>query len=167
MKNIVLIGLPASGKSTVAACVAQELNRPLADTDILIEAEAGKSIAAIFRDEGEGTFRAREKEMLLCLAKEEGKVIATGGGAVLHTDAMKLLKKNALIFYLDRPLQEIRKDMGGAERPLLQGDMKKLEELYRSRDKLYRKAADYVLSGGTLEELTETVTMFAELVSEE
>ena len=167
MKNIVLIGLPASGKSTVAARVAKELDRSLIDTDALIEIEAGKSIAAIFRDEGEEAFRAKEKEVLFRLAKESGKVIATGGGAVLHGDAMKALKKNAMVFYLDRPLQEIRKNMGGAERPLLQGDGKKLEELYRTRDKLYRKAADYVLSGGTVEELTETVTMFAELVSED
>lgn len=167
MKNIVLIGLPASGKSTVAKCVAEELSRALADTDALIEAEAGKSIAAIFRDEGEESFRAREKELLFRLAGEEDRVIATGGGAVLHTDAMKALKKSGLVFYLDRPLQEIRRDMGGAERPLLQGDVKKLEELYRSRDRLYRKAADYVLSGGTVEELTETVTMFAELIAED
>ena len=167
MKNIVLIGLPASGKSTVAAQIAKELNRPLVDTDALIEAEDGKSIASIFKDEGEAAFRIKEKEVLFSLAKEKGKVIATGGGAVLHTDAMKQLKKNAVVFYLDRPLKEICKDMGGAERPLLQGDAKKLEELYRTRDKLYRKAADYVLSGGTLDELTETVTMFAELVAED
>ena len=167
MKNIVLIGLPASGKSTAAACVAKELGRTLIDTDALIEAEAGKSIASIFKDEGEAAFRAKEKELLLRLAKEDGKVIATGGGAVLHGDAMKLMKKSSVIFYLDRPLREIKKNMGGAERPLLQGDSKKLDELYRSRDKLYRKAADYVLSGGTIEELTETVTMFAELVSED
>ena len=167
MNNIVLIGLPASGKSMVAQRVAKELNRVCVDTDALIEAEAGKSIAALFKDEGEAAFRAREKEVLLRLAKEEGAVIATGGGAVLHTEAMKQLKKNAVVFYLDRPLQEIKKNMGGAERPLLRGDAGKLEELYRERDKLYRKAADYVLSGGTIGELTETITMFAELVAED
>lgn len=167
MKNIVLIGLPASGKSTVAARLAEELNRPLMDTDAIIEAEAGKTVAALFAEEGETAFRARERELLLRLAKGEGAVIATGGGAVLHTDAMKELKKNAAVFYLDRPLRDIRKDMGGAERPLLAGDAKKLEELYRTRDKLYRKAADYVLSGGTAEELAETVAMFAELTAED
>ena len=167
MKNIVLIGLPASGKTTVGKLTAKELQRPFTDTDAEIEKMCGRSVAEIFAADGEEAFRSRERELLLQLAEETGRVISTGGGAVLHPDAMRALKKTSLVFYLDRPLKEIQKDMGGVERPLLRGSAEKLRELYRSRDRLYRRAADYVLSGGSIGELTETVTLFAELVTEE
>lgn len=167
MKNIIFIGMPASGKTTVARLVSERLHRPLFDTDAEIERMSGKTVAKIFADEGEPEFRRREEEMLLALSEKSGAVIATGGGAVLHGRAMTALRKSGTVYFLDRPLAETEKNMGGAERPLLCGDAERLKELFAAREKLYRRYASCVLSGGTPEELADTVVLFAEMTAEE
>ena len=167
MKNIILIGMPASGKTCVGKRVSASLHRPFIDTDELAERMSGKTVAELFAAEGENAFRRLEEEILLSLTEEGGAVVATGGGAVLHEKAMRALKKSGTVFFLDRPLASIEKDMGGAERPLLCGDAEKLRALFAAREKLYRRYADYVLSGGTVEELAETVALMTEMTAED
>lgn len=167
MKNIVLIGLPASGKTTVGRVLAKELNRPFFDTDEMIERSEGKCIAELFASEGEAAFRAKEHAVLLSAAQQEGAVIATGGGSVLDAECMRALKRTGRLYFLDRSLADIACSMGGAERPLLGGSRAKLEQLRRERDRLYRKYADTVISGGSIEEIVETVALYAELTGED
>jgi len=103
-QNIVLIGMPSSGKTTVGKAVAKALGRPFFDSDKEIVKKAGKTIPAIFAEEGEAHFRALEREVIASLSKHSGAVIATGGGAVLSKENVDRLRQNGILFFLDRSL---------------------------------------------------------------
>ena len=135
-RSIALIGMPGSGKSTVAAHVARRLGRTLFDTDQMIEARYGP-IPEIFAREGEARFRALEAEAVRKAALQRGAVIATGGGAVLSAENRALLRSGAFVVQLTRPLHELA--TGG--RPLSTG-REALEKLYEARSPLYRAARD-------------------------
>jgi shikimate dehydrogenase len=109
-QNIVLIGMPGCGKSTVGRLLAQKMERPFADIDGQIESAAGKSIPQIFTEDGEETFRQLETRVLAEAARESGKVIATGGGVVTRPENLELLRQNSLIVYLKRELSELITD---------------------------------------------------------
>lgn len=144
MRNIVLIGMPGSGKSTVGAALAQALGLPLADTDAMVEQAEGKSVAELFRVEGEPYFRARESEAARKAAALCGAVIATGGGIVLSEDNMRALRKTGTVFFLDRPPEDIvRGDL--SDRPLIGDDRARVFRLYEQRISLYRKYADHII----------------------
>ncbi len=106
-ENLVLIGMPGSGKSTVGGLLAQCLHRPLLDTDRLIEEKTGTDIPTIFRTQGEPAFRAIEREVIREVSQQSGAVIATGGGAVLWEENMLRLSRNGCICFLDRPLHDL------------------------------------------------------------
>ena len=106
-RNIALIGMPGCGKSTVGALLAQRMGRPFADIDEKIEAIAGKSIEAIFAEDGEDAFRRLETCALAEEAKKSGMVIATGGGVVTRPENRELLRQNSLIVYLKRDLSAL------------------------------------------------------------
>ena len=106
-RNIALIGMPSSGKSTIARLLAQKMKRPFVDIDNLIEIEAEKSIPKIFAEEGEEEFRKLETRVLGEESKKNGIVIATGGGVVTKPDNLYLLRQNSLIIYLKRELNEL------------------------------------------------------------
>lgn len=103
-QNIVLIGMPASGKSSVGKILAQRLNMPLIDTDTEIEKISGRSIPEIFAKEGEASFRNIETEVIKQLAAKQGCIIATGGGAILREQNVTALKQNGVLYFLDRNL---------------------------------------------------------------
>lgn len=107
-ENIVLIGMPGSGKTTVGKILKKMLDRPLIDTDELIIEETGKQISDIFSEIGEEGFREIEekiiKEKVLPLG---GAIIATGGGAILKDSNVMALKQNGKLFFLDRPLESL------------------------------------------------------------
>lgn len=146
-KNVLLIGMPGCGKSTVGAALAERLGRPLADLDALIVERAGRSIPAIFAAEGEEDFRRREHEALCDTAKRSGLVIAAGGGAVTRPENLDPMRQNSLVVWLRRDLDKLPTE----GRPLSQAHP--LEELYRRREPLYRAAADLVVDNdGTVEE---------------
>ncbi len=135
-ENIILIGMPGCGKSTLGRLLASELGRPFADADEALVTDAGRPIPEIFKSEGEAGFRARESEALARLCRERGQVIATGGGCVTVAANYPLLHQNGRIVFLD-----IKPEGLSCEgRPLSLS--RSPEALYRERLPLYRKFAD-------------------------
>lgn len=143
--NLVLIGMPGSGKSTVGKILSRMLCMPLVDTDALVEQTAGKTIPELFAQEGESAFRDRETAAARQAAELDNTVIATGGGIILRPENMEALAATGLIFFRDRDLEDIvgEDHMG---RPLVGKDPDKLRILYTQRIDLYRKYAQYTIS---------------------
>ena len=137
MENIVLIGMPGSGKSTVGQLLAEKTGKLFLDADAVIAAKAGCSIPEIFAKDGEAGFRAMETEVLSELGKQSGLVIATGGGCVTRAENHPLLHQNGRIFCLHRDLGKLPTD----GRPISQSN--DLESLYRTREPMYERFADY------------------------
>lgn len=140
-ENIVLIGMPASGKSTVSRILADKLGRERLDTDELIVDKAKKSITEIFASEGEGRFRATEHEVALEASKRSSVVIATGGGIILNPENMKALRQNGRIYFIDRPLSAL---VPTDDRPL-SSDRASIEKRYAERYEIYKAMADVVI----------------------
>ena len=137
MENIVLIGMPGSGKSTVGQLLAEKTGKSFLDADAVIAAKAGCSIPEIFAKDGEAGFRAMETGVLSELGKQSGLVIATGGGCVTRAENYPLLHQNGRIFCLHRDLDKLPTD----GRPISQSN--DLESLYRTRKPMYERFADY------------------------
>ncbi len=153
VKNIVLIGMPGSGKSTVANNLSALLGMEKIDTDEKIEQKAGKTIPEIFSEDGEEFFRKMETEVIKEVGKLSGKIISTGGGAVKKKENYFYLKQNGLIFYLDRPIEKLDK----AGRPLSKDDLA-VKKLYEERKELYNEFADFTIdNGGSLEDTVKGV----------
>ena len=139
MQNVVLIGMPGSGKTTIGTRLAAQLGRTFLDADTVLEQKAGMNIPEIFRLEGEDGFRQRETAVLAELGKRSGLVIATGGGCVTRPENYPLLHQNGTIFCLTRDLSRL--PISG--RPVSQA--LGAEELYRRRKPLYEKFADAMI----------------------
>lgn len=137
MENIVLIGMPGSGKTTVGKLLAAQTGKEFVDADAAIEEAAGKTIPEIFAESGEAGFRTWETQVLAQLGKQSGLVIATGGGCVTREENYPLLHQNGTIFCLHRALEQLPTD----GRPLSQQG--KLEEMYRIRKPMYQRFADH------------------------
>lgn len=145
--NIVLIGMPGSGKSTVGRRLARLLDRPFVETDALVEAREGRAIPELFARGGEDAFRAAETRAVRAAAAMDGAVISTGGGAVLRAENMEVLSAGGVVLFLDRAPEEIAgEDHGG--RPLLAGGRERVFALYTARIPLYRKYAQYTVKNG-------------------
>lgn len=135
--NLVLIGMPGSGKSTVGKALAKDMGRPFVDCDGEIERRAGKSIPEIFAQEGEAAFRALEAKVIADVGREKGAVIATGGGAILREDNVRALRQNGAVLLLTRSLDALPLD----GRPLSKS-AEALREMWAARGPKYRAAAD-------------------------
>lgn len=152
MKNIVLIGMPGCGKSTIGALLAEKLGRTLADADEKIISLAGKSIPDIFAQDGEPTFRDWETQALTELGKQSGLVIATGGGCVTQKRNYPLLHQNGYLVWLERDCSVLPTD----GRPLSQAN--DLGKMYAARKPLYEAFADIrVENAGTPEETAQKI----------
>lgn len=152
MKNIVLIGMPGCGKSTIGALLAEKLGRTLADADEKIISLAGKSIPDIFAQDGEPTFRDWETKALTELGKQSGLVIATGGGCVTQKRNYPLLHQNGYLVWLERDCSVLPTD----GRPLSQAN--DLGKMYAVRKPLYEAFADIrVENAGTPEETVQHI----------
>jgi shikimate kinase len=148
-RNIYLIGPMGTGKTAVGKTLARLTGAPFADSDAEIERHAGVDIPYIFEQEGEAGFRRREREALAELCHREPLVMATGGGAVLSPENRQLLKSTGAVVFLHTSIaQQVLRVGSGRGRPMLQGaDMaRRLEELNRVREPLYRETADITLS---------------------
>ena len=139
VQNIVLIGMPGCGKSTIGKRLAAEQGKKFVDTDVLVVQKAGKSIPDIFAQDGEAAFRRLEAQVIESVGKENGQVIATGGGSVLNLENVRNLKQNGTVVFIKRDLDKLA--TGG--RPLSMGG--DLAEMYKKRLPLYQAAADTVM----------------------
>ena len=152
MENIVLIGMPGCGKSTVGALLAEMTGKKFIDADARVKELAGCSIPDIFATQGEAAFRALETQVLRELGKQSGLVIATGGGCVTREQNYPLLRQNGRIFCLDRKLDSLPTD----GRPLSQAT--NLEQMYRIRKPLYQRFADHHIdNSGTPQEASDRI----------
>ena len=153
-ENIVLIGMPGSGKSAVGRILAEKTGRSLADTDQLITEKAGKPIPDIFRENGEPAFRDLETEIIRALSKQGGQIISTGGGAVLRPENVTALRQNGRLFWLDRDPEAL---VPTDDRPLAD-TAEKMRQLYRVREPVYRAAADEIIPvTGTPEDAADNI----------
>lgn len=139
MQNIVLIGMPGCGKTTIASLLAEQLGRKVVDADQEIEKLAGKSIPDIFAEDGEEAFRTLETQVLDNLGKQSQLIIATGGGCVTKKRNYSLLHQNGILFWLNRSLDVLPTD----GRPLSQTT--KLKDMFAVRKPLYEAFADYMV----------------------
>lgn len=135
-ENIVLVGMPGCGKSTLGALLAKRLDREVIDTDEMIAEKAGMTIPEIFSKHGEAYFRALEHQAVTEVGKQSGKIIATGGGAVTREENYEPLHQNGKIFFIHREISELPTE----GRPISQTTS--LFELYNKRLPLYRAFAD-------------------------
>jgi len=148
-RNLVLVGLMGTGKSTVGRIVAQRLQRKFVDTDRLIESEQGKPVAQIFSEDGERAFRELEAEAVRRVSATRGQVISVGGGAVMDPANVRHLKATGDVMLLRTELEQLAQRVGGAnlpKRPLLAGDDQdvraRLASLWDERRDAYMAAAD-------------------------
>jgi len=161
LKNIVLIGMPGSGKTTLGKSLAERLGRQFIDADPEIEKDAGKTIPELFA-KGEDNFRRHETLTVKRLALLEDKVLAMGGGVVLRDENIAALKKNGVIIYLDRDADDIIGDVDCGSRPLLAEGRQKIHDLYRQRKELYENAADIVVKNkGALKDVLDILAEVA------
>lgn len=152
--NIVLIGMPASGKSTVAKILASKLSRDVKDTDKVICELSGKEISTIFKESGEKHFRDLESEAVRLVSAESGIIIATGGGAPLRWENVSSLSENGRIYFIDRPLSSL---IPTADRPTA-STKADIEKRYSERYEIYRKSADVTVDADcTAEEVAEKI----------
>ena len=152
MQNIILIGMPGCGKSTIAEKLSQKLGRNFIDTDAEIIRLAGKSIPEIFTEDGEEVFRQWETEVIESVGKQSGLIISTGGGCVTWERNYPLLHQNGIIFWIKRPVTLLPTD----GRPL--SLINNLSDLYDIRKPMYKAFADYTIdNSGNIEDTVAAI----------
>ena len=153
-ENIVLTGMPASGKSTVGKLLAEKLNRPFIDTDEEIEKATGKTPSEIFATQGEPAFRDIETAVIRGLIHQNGAIIATGGGAVLRPENVEALRMNGRLFFLNRPVEQL---MPTDDRPTA-STKEAILKRFSERFATYLSTADIAVPGdGTPNEVAALV----------
>ncbi len=140
-QNIVLIGMPTSGKTTVGKILAKKLNRILIDTDSVIFENTGKKATEIFAGNGESEFRRFETEAVKLASKYNSAVIACGGGVILNPDNVKALSENGKIYFLDRSIDKL---IPTCDRPTA-FSRQAIEKIFNERYSFYKKYSDYTI----------------------
>ena len=146
--SLALVGMPGCGKSTVGKHLARQLGLRFFDSDTQIERDTGMAIRAFFEAHGEDRFRDVEQDVIERLSGETRLVLATGGGAVLRPSNRDALHSRLHVIYLRATPEELfRRLRHDTHRPLLQVEdpLRRLRELYRERDPLYRRTAHFVV----------------------
>ena len=156
MQNIVIIGMPGSGKTAVSTMLAERLGRKIFDTDTIVSEKAGMTIPEIFAAQGEAGFRKLETEATAEVGKLSGNIISTGGGVVTVADNYELLHQNGVIVWIERDTNKLARD----GRPIsLSSD---LNELYAARLPLYERFAD--IKADNNGDINETVNAIMEMI---
>ena len=150
-KNIILIGMPGCGKTSIGITLAQKLSKEFADTDEWITKTSGKSIPDIFAEDGEEAFRKLETAALKELCGYGNFVIASGGGIVTRPENLKTIKQNGIVIFLDRELSQL--PVSG--RPLSQKEG--IEALAKVRLPLYSQWCDYKVAVNGIEQTAEYI----------
>ena len=163
MKNIIFIGMPGAGKTTIGKEVARTLAWPFFDSDVRLRERIHRDIKELFR-ESEAAFRQEETETLRELCQKEGIVLSCGGGVIKKAENVALLKHGGFLIFLDRSLEAIASSVDQMGRPLLSASKNRLKaknrlkELYDERYALYLAAADLHISvRGGIKETVEAV----------
>lgn len=156
MQNIVIIGMPGSGKTTVSTMLAEKLGRKIFDTDTIVSENAGMTIPEIFAAQGEAGFRRLETEATAEVGKLSGNIISTGGGVVTVAENYELLHQNGVIVWIARDTNKLARD----GRPIsLSSD---LNELYAARLPLYDRFAD--IKADNNGDINDTVNAIMEMI---
>lgn len=158
MKNIVLTGMSGAGKSRLGKELSKRLEFNFYDSDNEFEKEEEDSISNVFKEKGEEYFRLKESEIIKKLSLKRNCVIATGGGTVLKEENVLNLKKNGIIFYIERDIDVIASTVDGSGRPLFKGGKDSILKLFKERKEIYEKTADCTVSNnGEPEEAVEKI----------
>lgn len=158
MKNIVLIGMPGCGKSTIGVVLAKVIGYKFLDSDILIQEMENRKLSQIIREEGIEGFNKIENRINSALSVK-GTVIATGGSVVYGAEAMENLRKNGLIIFIKLPFLEIQNRLGDLlERGITVKEGQSLKEIYCERAPLYEKYSDITVNTDGLS-IRESVEM--------
>ena len=162
-QNIILIGMMGSGKTTCGQLLAQKTQRTFVDCDAMIGQTVGRSIPELFAAYGEWGFRELEHQAVLELSGQKNLVIATGGGAILRQDNVDALRRNGLIVFLRRPVEEIYDGLSTQNRPLAQRGRQDFLDTYARRLPAYLGAADLTVSDfsspqATVEEILDKLS---------
>lgn len=142
-KNIILIGMPGCGKTTIGRLLSKRLKMKFCDVDHHIEENEGRSIPDIFQKNGEEYFRRLETKAVEEVSKYNQFIISSGGGVVKFEYNMETLKSSGIIIFINRDVDDIISDIKTDGRPLLTDGKKKLYKLYKERINLYTKYCDY------------------------
>ncbi len=158
MPNIVLIGMPGSGKSSLAKALATKMSLPFVDIDEMITDYIKMPISDFFALEGEAKFREYESLCAIKVSQLQRTIISTGGGIILKEENMQHLTKNGIIFFIERSIESISKNANLANRPLIKNDKDKLVMLYNNRINLYKKYAMHTINNeATLENARDKI----------
>lgn len=153
--NIVLIGMPSAGKTTIGKMLEEKLGKEFFDLDDMIIAKAGKSIPEIFQESGEAGFRAIETEVAIEASKMNNKIIATGGGVIKHKVNMDFLRLNGITIFIDRDIDKLISS--DPNRPL-SSSKQALQQMYKERYPLYQKYAAYIaVNNANIEETVDDI----------
>ena len=155
-RNVILIGMPGSGKTEIGKALAKKLNREFADTDAWVEKTAGKPIVNIFNEDSEEAFRKLENQALEELCKQNGLVIATGGGVIKREENRNILRQNGSIIFLNRNINEL--EVSG--RPLSESEG--VEKLAEERLPIYSAWADFTIKVRGVEDTAESIFQYWE-----
>lgn len=158
MTNIVLIGMPGSGKTTIGFLLSEKLKMKFIDMDDYIEKREKKTIKELFAV-SEECFRDAETKCSEELSKLANCVIAAGGGIVKRKENISMLKQSSIIIFINRPVEDIACDIDMSTRPLLKDGIKRLYDLYDERIDLYKSYCDVEVdnSGGISETVSEVI----------
>lgn len=164
-KNIVLIGMPAAGKSTVGIILAKKLGLQFVDTDVLIQTKERRLLPEIIREEGLDGFCRIEESHLLSF-NESGHVIATGGSVIYGSDAMAHLKQNGIVVYLETTVAILEsRIIDPSQRGVIKKPGQTIGSLFEERDPLYRSFADIVIRCDQSESPVQTADMIRTALS--
>lgn len=166
MLLISLVGLPGSGKSTIARRLAKSFSWQFLDVDLEVEREAGCRIAVLFERFGEARFRELEAEVISRLTRESEAVIATGGGAILYENNRLLLRERTTVVYLRcAPEALARRLRDNGRRPLFRGSdvPTKLRQLFDERDSLYEQTSHLIVETANLPAAAAVLTIRSQL----
>lgn len=160
MKNIVLIGMPGVGKSTVGVLLAKALGFSFVDTDLIIQRNTGRLLQDIIDNDGLDAFCADEESAICSVCEERGAVIATGGSAVYSRKAMLHLKEHGVVYYLSLPVEELKGRLSNiTTRGIAKRPEDTVEDVFRRRAELYELYADITIDcrGCSAEELVAEI----------